>query len=762
MSHFDAKINQLVVLRPGKQKTYIRAFTTKPSKELMARNGKIFGLIEIESTNKKTDELIDLIIEELKNGYYFRKNVGYIDDSVSINDQFEAALKKTNIAIAAYIESEQVSLNLDKINIIVGLIHNQDLYFTVIGNIGAILLFNVAAGNFRIINILDTTKAPQSAPDPLKFFSQIISGKIRSRDILFITTANIFDYLSLERIKKIMTEQSAVNGIGELKAMLEKIKAKENFGSLVLEVEKIVDSESIQPTLQQFNYREAATKDSMKGLIKTENETAKLLTPSIIPEMKKISGFFGGLADQVISGLRSGLKKTAAKPTGMTELAKNKFNIRPAIGKLSLPKINLPTLPALPAFDGLSQLKNKFTTSPLWKRIIESFYKIFAGPIAKFKRLPKSSKLLFVTTVMLAGLFGGSIIWLQISNYNTGIQQKYDQIIADVEYKINFAASSLVYRDENSARQLLVDAKTSLTQAATKTKAQKDKVAGLNAEIEEQLQKLRHVTEIAEPAQLFNFANLDTTAKIANLMVLSKGFIYSQNLNNGLIYKGNLNGRALTAAASPAVTPGTFIFGTAVSDASLIFCNDQKQLFTFNATNDQLQKTAINTSGNITITDLSSFKGLLYVLDAKGNQIYKYTNAKDNWGNPVSWLKAGTYDFSNAVSLTVDGSIYILKSSGEVIKLANGKAADFSLKTIEPAFNSPTRIKTTETSKYLYILDPANKRLVVIAKTDGNLTAQYHADSFTDLKDFIVNESAKQIYFLNGTAVFGVPTTHLK
>jgi len=757
MSHFDAKINQLVVIRSGKQKTHIRAFTTKPSKELMARNGKIFGLIEIESTNSKIDELIDLIIEELKNNYYFKKNNSFVDDSIPINDQLESALKKTNMAIAAYIGSEQISLNLNKINIIVGLIHNQDLFFTTIGNIGAILLFNVSSGNFRIINIIDTTKSPQLAPDPLKFFSQIISGKIRPRDMLFVTTANFFDYFSLERIKKILTEQPSENGMSQLKTMLEKIKAKENFGSLTLEIEKIVDSESVQPTLQQFNYREAATKDSMKGLIKTEEETAKMLTPSIIPEVKKISALFSGLAGKIFARTGENLKKSMG---GTISSAKNKINIRPAINKISLPKIQLPSITARPAINSLNQARNRLTSNPLWEKITVSFHKIFGGQIAKFKRLPKSSKLLFVLTIILAVVFCGSIIWLQINNYNSNLQQKYDQIIVDVEYKINFAASSLVYRDENSARQLLVDAKTALDQAVTRNQTQKDQVADLDAEIEEQLQKLRHVTEVSDPTQLFNYANLDTNAKIADFIISSKGFIYSQNLTSDLIFEGNINGRALTTVTSN-INTGEFISGIAISDTSLIFFNNDRQLFTLNSITDEVKKTTINIPEGLSPSNISSFKGLLYVMDTQNNQIYKYTNNKDNWGEPANWLKTGTHDFSNAVSLTVDGSIYVLKSSGEVNKFENGKTADFSLKTIEPAFNSPTKIKTTDTSKYLYILDPANKRLVVIAKSDGNLVAQYHSGSFDSLKDFIVNESAKQIYFLNGTAVFGVPTTHL-
>ena len=761
MSGFEAKINQLVVTVPGKKKIFIRAFTTKPSPELLNKYGKIFGLIEIESDNQKTEKLIDLIIEEIKNQYYLRRDVRLLDDTLPLSDQFELALKKTNVAIAAFLESEQINLNLEKINAIIAVSHHQELNFAVVGNIGATLYFNISNNNFRIINVIESTKTAFTCPDPLKFFSQIISGRIRPQDMILLSTSNLYDYFSLDRIKTLITTQPVVSGLYELKGSLEKLKAKENFGIMVLEIGKIAESNAELVPLEEFNYRQAANKDSMRELIKTEQATARLLMPSFLPEVKKISNLFG-------------LAWSAAQNAGrgaVSVFAQKRKKIFRSNIKV-LPGMKIPALPALkearekisrpiqPLIDKFNSTQRHLSNQAWWQQVKRFGEKLFSPWLARFKKLPTSSQYLLALTVILACLFAGSVYWLAVKNRHDALRDKFDQVVYEVEIKKNTAESSLIYRDENLARQLLVEARALLATVTPLTATQKERTNSLQTGIEEQLQKLRHVTVIAEPIQLFNFANLDAQSAIAPILLANRNYLYTQNQNNGTLYKANLETRAMAAIYSPAVNLGKLAYGVTVSDVEIILTNDKNEFFSLNPANDNMQKIKINFSAPADVSNLASFKSLLYVLDAKNNQIYRYAKSGDNWGNPKNWLKAAEPNLSGAVALTVDGSVYVLQTDGTIIKMENGKAVDFRVKTIEPAISQPTGIKTTESSKFLYVLDPKNQRLVVINKTDGNLTAQYYSPVFTELKDFLINENTKQIYLLNGTSIYGVPAGH--
>lgn len=763
MDYLEAKINQLVVESKTKPKTFTRTFVTKPSRGLLAKMGKIFGLIEIKSQDPKIPELIDLIIEEIKNNYYQDDNKIQQND-LAISERFEAALKKINLMITSFLESEQISLDLEKVNIIIALSLNQDIHFTLVGDMGMILFHNLSPHNYRIINILETTQSPLTTPDPLKFFSQIFSGKIRPRDILLIATANIFDYFSLEKMKNIITGKVTAESIIELNETLKNLGGKEIFGVLTLELEKI----SVQVTkpivvnMEKFNYHQAASHDSIKELINTERETQKLLTPSFLPELKKYIISFNIAFKNYLKKIKSQTasvyqnKKMIIKPaTNFT----NKLNLGKKIqaaNKISTyPKKILQ--PIIPFF---KKIINRISQNSVWDKISPLIKKITNYFLTKFNRLPKSNKRLLIITFGLVILLSFGLIWLSYSNKQIKRNENFNQIVSDVENKKNEAEASLIYRDENQARQILIDAKNSLASLQPTNDAQKEQLALLNSQIENQLQQLRHLIEVSEPIQLLNFQNLDNNAKIANFAVMAGKTIYTQN-NNQSIYKANINTRIISAIYSPTVKTDNLSLGTRVSDNELVFLNSSNNALKLNPSNDTLQPVMINIGSGAKIADLTAFKDRLYLLDTTASQIYRYAKSGNGWGNATNWITEAGINLSDAKSLVVDGSVYILKSDGQIIKLESGKIVDFKINIIEPKLEAPTRIKTFDTSKYLYILDPPTKRLVVIDKT-GKLIAQYTSASFTDLKDFIVSEPDKTIYFLAGSSIYGVPADHLK
>ena len=297
----NAKINHLVVKSKGKNKIHLRTFVAKPSPQFEEELGQIFGIIEIESSSPKAESLIDLIIDEIKNNYY-QEEILHQSNIFEIDEKFEAVLKKTNLSISAYLEKANLKIDLSKINIILALIHNKNIYFTLVGKMNSDLYYKTQNNSYRIIDILEDTKTTQTqAPDPLKLFSQVISGPIRNQDILFFSTSNLFDYFSQDRIKNIITAQSSTEQITEIKNIIETLDSKENFGVIILKPitkkEQILQAQdkpsspsrqqSIKEKIGKINYKEEASRDSMKDLIRTEDETQKLLTPSILPLVKK-------------------------------------------------------------------------------------------------------------------------------------------------------------------------------------------------------------------------------------------------------------------------------------------------------------------------------------------------------------------------------------------------------------------------------------------------------------------------------------------
>jgi len=147
-----------------------------------------------------------------------------------------------------------------------------------------------------------------------------------------------------------------------------------------------------------------------------------------------------------------------------------------------------------------------------------------------------------------------------------------------------------------------------------------------------------------------------------------------------------------------------------------------------------------------TIGGFSTYEGNFYVLDKKAG-ILKYVSGSGGYGKSNYFAKDTSPDLNNAVSMTIDGSIYILQSNGALTKFTKGESDTFNLKGIDKPLSSPTRVFTTADLGSVYVLDNGNSRIVKLAK-DGTFQAQYVNDILNKAKDIDVQESNKKIFIL--------------
>ncbi len=151
---------------------------------------------------------------------------------------------------------------------------------------------------------------------------------------------------------------------------------------------------------------------------------------------------------------------------------------------------------------------------------------------------------------------------------------------------------------------------------------------------------------------------------------------------------------------------------------------------------------------------VSSYNGNVYVLDKKQNQILKFV-AADSGFSQTNYFKDASPDFSNAVSMAIDSSVYVLSSNGNVGKFTKGKSDSFSVTALETKLSSPKRIFTTADLDNIYILDNGNSRIVVLDK-NGAYKSQYQANVIKNADDFDVSEKDKKAYVLSSGKVYEI------
>jgi cell division protein FtsL len=401
---------------------------------------------------------------------------------------------------------------------------------------------------------------------------------------------------------------------------------------------------------------------------------------------------------------------------------------------------------------------NIITALPAWPKISLFLQKIFGKLIAKFNKLPASSKVLLVTTLVLLMLFSQSVIWLHYKNIKEDNIEKFNQTIIDVENKKNDAESSLIYRDENQARELLAEAKSMLENLDPPLKSQKEQINMLLNDIKNKLNELQHIIQIDSPSRLVNFQDQDQEANIGLFLSLNSGNLYVQNQTNQSIYKFNLENKNVSEIKLP-TNVGKLLWSTDINENEIFFFNESNASFILNPQDESISDAKISLNNNSGIADIASYNGRLYLLDAINNQIYRYSKITGGYGNQSSWTKE-KIDLQNSASLTIDGSIYVIKKDGEIIQMLNGNKTDFRTNLIDPKIESASKIKTNDTSEYLYILDPPSKRLIVVNK-EGELISQYTSNQFDNLKDMVIAEEKKEIYILNGNSIFTIQLSHL-
>lgn len=163
------------------------------------------------------------------------------------------------------------------------------------------------------------------------------------------------------------------------------------------------------------------------------------------------------------------------------------------------------------------------------------------------------------------------------------------------------------------------------------------------------------------------------------------------------------------------------------------------------------------------IADIYGFAGNIYLLDKSNNQIWKYLPASEGYSDKREYLTKGTTaDFSTALRMQIESSVYILKSGGEILRFTKGDKDNFSYAGLpaSPAggpsnVKDPKSIFVSSETENLYVLDSGNSRILILTKT-GSYKEQITGSKFATITDLVVDEIGKKIYLLEGSKIFQV------
>jgi hypothetical protein len=154
---------------------------------------------------------------------------------------------------------------------------------------------------------------------------------------------------------------------------------------------------------------------------------------------------------------------------------------------------------------------------------------------------------------------------------------------------------------------------------------------------------------------------------------------------------------------------------------------------------------------------LATYSNKIYLLDPTSNQIWRYQRGTDGYGSAQGYF-SGEMDLSKAVSLAVDGSVWILNSDGSLLKYLSGTLVDYGVKKPSTQWKGLPRFILSRGMSQL-CARPGDSRFFIYDKSSKNDDITYNAQYvFEDLKgtlvDFYVDKDRNVINLVTTQALY--------
>lgn len=529
---------------------------------------------------------------------------------------------------------------------------------------------------------------------PLKAFENYASGKIRLDDLIILSTNQLFNYLSMDRLKQVLSQGHFLKATQTIIELLKETAGPEvAFGTLLnLQVPA---GQTAEEEVDLENYAVEKPGGASALWTKALNLVTGVISPVSQEKRKPAVSLPKVALDQNVGSFREKVKRAASSGRGWALAAKN---------------------------------------------LILNFAKYF-NP-RDFRQYSREKKFFFIAAGVLLVTF--VIVLFLTAHYKSAANReaKLTVQIKDALSLASQAESALFYNNSVQAADLLAQAQTKLPHQSELTKKTLASFEAAN----KQLGELRNKLEKTASAQVEVIGNLGQASALIKLpQVLatqSGGNIVSYDKATGQFKDGSLKNKAAIANSV-----------YAAKNQAVIYTGTDLAVWDY-ATGQNGAAFGSSVPGQNNAAGLAFYptNSRVYMVDRQNSQITSFLVGNGTLSRPIAAVK--DQSLSGAVDLAVDGSIYVLTGTG-IVKFQAGKLAEFSIPTLAKPLSGQGKIFTDRDAKNIYVLDSGNNRIVIFDKK-GAVVNTLTSESFSSLKDFQVDEKNKTIYVLNDSTLLKV------
>jgi len=693
--------------------------------------GQIYWLIEILTPWFPTAQIGQTIINTFSENYY---KGGSTSDLVN----FEEALKKVNETLAQITQNGETDW-IGNLNGVLGIIVGDKLHLAQTGKCEAYIFRDGKA------NQLTYGLSNGAETHPLKTFSNITSGELKSHDKILIANPDIFQHFSIEGLRQIV----ALNDPNESVLQIAKILKKKKTSSVNVLIMNLLDREEmakIAATEPSTVYLDRPLESFWAGSKRVWQQLVYPILKFFAKSSQKAGKKSLNFTKNYVKTLQE--KRKSKEPIKKKDLFDKEFiEENPSDDLLKDEEIKYS--PELEVHYYNEEKRKKENKTFKVFESLKRYASIFWGLITKTATNKKTRPYFYIALAIILLVVIGLVINNKRSSSNKNLNLAQAQsILREAESAQNDAKNAELSNDQEKAKQLF-------QQAIDKAKSVQD-FPIVSSDAKNII--ISSYTELDKLTQTTRFSNLDPLFSLSNQ--IKSVIVYSGNaylVTQNAIFKGLLSGGKPTQVASLPKNGGDCQFAILMGKDIFLYTSSQK-VYDF-----QTDKESIDIAQGPNTWETANagngFSGNIYLLDGIMGKIYKHSSSSNGFGEGQSYITSTTANVKDSVSIAIDGAVYVLRSDGQAIKLQLGKLQEFSLQDIptpSSKIEKPLEIYTDADTPSIYVLDGVKNRILEFDKT-GHFTHQFALpDSFTSASNFFISYKSKKIWVTNDKSMYEI------
>lgn len=613
--------------------------------------------------------------------------------------------------------------SFEGVNSLIGLLQDTTLHLAMTGEIEGYLL--------RKGKINSLTEGLLDADEGTGFYN-ITSGQLALSDLVVIGNKNIFNRLSLDRIRRTLNQYSPKEAIKDFYQILRKTKDYEC---------NAVIFQAVSPLIAE------KTNESLPDLLYLDEIVESRLSKAYKKSVPYIKQGWSGLS-QITS---STFHKTRDLAASSSRNIKDKYS--PGAKQL----INRTNSRAIESVGKIkSNLKNRKSVKikpynkvspngqPLW---LDNTTKVLTSIFAK-----KHRRYLYLALALI--LVFTAYLKIKANNQNREAVKKQND--ATFSYDKAVDTFNLAKEDIGLGRSDGMDRLSEaliLATTAKESNATKDKATILYKDIQTKIDEITKTHRVTDTKPIFSFKyDIVTSA-------LSGSIIYGVS-SDGKVYASDSRERNPKLVAAISDTLGKPIASTYSESMNLILVlTDTAHIWGFDEqTQSGTEMIIDNGDAWERASSLAAYSTYLYLLDSENGKIWRHTRTGDKFTAGKSYAGSKNTDAKGGISIAIDGAIFVLKPDGSITKFSHSiPDTSFVLQAApkpDDSLAGAKEIYTDADSQHIFISDSVKNRVVRYAK-DGQYINQYILDQIP-INHLLFNPRIQKLWLISGKDVYEV------